>query len=47
MWFFFLRQYLLSPFWPRLGTVQVGRAAYVLCSIEESDDRRKTPGHTT
>jgi beta-carotene hydroxylase len=28
MWFFFLRRYLLAPFWPRLGTVQVGRAPF-------------------
>ena len=26
MFWFFARQYLLAPFWPRLGTVQVGRA---------------------
>src|SRR5450631_2502624 len=25
---FFVRQYLLAPFWPQLGTVQVGRAPF-------------------
>lgn len=28
MWFFFFQQYLLAPFVPRLGTVQVGRAPF-------------------
>jgi beta-carotene hydroxylase len=28
MWFFFLQQYLLAPFWPKLGTQQVGRAPF-------------------
>jgi len=28
MFAFFFRQYLLSPFWPDLGTVQVGRAPF-------------------
>jgi beta-carotene hydroxylase len=28
MWLFFLRQYLLAPLWPKLGTVQVGRAPF-------------------
>jgi fatty acid desaturase len=28
MWWFFVRQYALSPFLPRLGTVQVGRAPF-------------------
>jgi beta-carotene hydroxylase len=28
MWLFFFQQYLLAPFWPRLGTVQVGRAPF-------------------
>jgi fatty acid desaturase len=28
VWPYFFRQYVLAPFWPRLGTVQVGRAAY-------------------
>jgi beta-carotene hydroxylase len=28
MWFFFIRQYLLAPLWPSLGTQQVGRAPF-------------------
>lgn len=28
MWFFFFRQYLLAPYWPELGTQQVGRAPF-------------------
>ena len=28
MWWFFFRQYALAPFFPRLGTVQVGRAPF-------------------
>jgi hypothetical protein len=28
MWLFFCRQYLLAPFWPDLGAVQVGRAPF-------------------
>ena len=28
LWAYLVRQYLLSPFLPRLGTVQVGRAPY-------------------
>jgi len=28
MFAFFFRQYLLAPFWPQLGTVQVGRAPF-------------------
>ena len=28
MLWFFLRQYLLAPLWPRLGTTQVGRAPF-------------------
>jgi beta-carotene hydroxylase len=28
MWLFFFRQYVLAPFCPRLGTVQVGRAPF-------------------
>lgn len=28
MWSFFFQQYLLAPFWPSLGTVQIGRAPF-------------------
>jgi len=28
MWWFFFRQYALAPLWPRLGTVQIGRAPF-------------------
>jgi beta-carotene hydroxylase len=28
MWWYFIRQYLLAPFFPRLGSVQVGRAPF-------------------
>lgn len=28
MWAFFFRQYALAPLWPKLGTVQVGRAPF-------------------
>ncbi len=28
MWLFFFQQYLLAPFWPQLGTQQVGRAPF-------------------
>jgi beta-carotene hydroxylase len=28
MWWFFFRQYLLAPLFPRLGTVQIGRAPF-------------------
>jgi fatty acid desaturase len=28
MWFFFIQQYLLAPFWPKLGTAQIGRAPF-------------------
>ncbi len=35
MWWYFIRQYLLAPFVPALGTTQVGRAAYDAVEAEQ------------
>jgi fatty acid desaturase len=41
MWLFFIRQYALAPFFPRLGTEQVGRAPFD-CPVEQRE--RDAPG---
>lgn len=35
MWWYFFQQYLLAPFFPSLGTTQVGRAAYDVPDAEQ------------
>jgi beta-carotene hydroxylase len=39
LWFYWFKQYVLAPFWPKIGTQQIGRAPFDVPTGERTDRR--------